>query len=50
MYCIDLKHCPLQRLELIKLQLRQQSKGGESDEHVKVISLSPEQAVSLSLF
>jgi hypothetical protein len=34
----------LQRLELIKLQLRQQSKGGESDEHVKVISLSPEQA------
>jgi hypothetical protein len=34
----------LQRLELIKLQLRQQSKGGESDEHVKVVSLSPEQA------
>ena len=35
-----------QRLELIKLQLRQQSKDGESDDDAEMVSLSPEQAVS----
>lgn len=51
-----LKYCTinvciiLQRLELIKLQLRQQSKDGNSQEKVEIVSLSPEQAVSLPMF
>ena len=43
----------MQRLEHIKLQLRQQSRGQKSEEfpeeHLEALSLSPEQAVSTTL-